>query len=110
MFAEDPIQKFLFVLSQKFNQQAVLVTSFAGLTVAARFHDTLLWAVDSPGYVIKSKTADAGALTKKMVATPSYIIFVPNPKRDLKKINLLGTRHGKMETVRHVCAARWQRL
>ena len=88
MFAEDLIQKFLFVLSRKFNRQAVLVTSFAGLTFAAGFYDTLLWAMDSPGYVIKSKPVNAEVLTEHMVAAPSYITFVSNPERDLNKVNL----------------------
>jgi hypothetical protein len=88
MFAEDLIQKFLFSLSRKFNRQAVLVSSFAALTFAAGFYDTLLWAVDSPGYVIKSNTVNAGVLAKQVVATPSYITFISNPERDLNKINI----------------------
>ena len=42
MFTEDPIQKFLFALSRRFNRQTVLVSSFAALTFAAGFYDTLL--------------------------------------------------------------------
>lgn len=88
MFAEDLVQKFLFSVSRKFNRQAVLVSSFAVLTFAAGFYDTLLWAVDSPGYVIKSKIVNAGVLAKQVVATPAYITFIANPERDLNKINI----------------------
>ena len=88
MFAEDPIQKFLFALSRKFNRQTVLVSSFAALTFAGGFYDTLLWAVDSPGYIIKSKTVNAEILDSQMVATPSYITIVSNPERDLNKVNV----------------------
>ena len=88
MFAEDLIQKFLFSLSRKFNRQTVLVAAFAVLTFAAGFYDTLLWAVDSPGYVIKSKTVNAEVLAKQVVATPSYITFISNPERDLNKIDI----------------------
>ena len=88
MFAENLIQKLLFSLSRKFSRQAVLVCSFAALTFAAGFYDTLLWAVDSPGYVIKSKTVNAEVLAKQVVATPSYITFISNPQRDLNKINV----------------------
>jgi hypothetical protein len=88
MFAEDPIQKLLFARSRKFNRQAVLVSSFAALTFAAGFYDTLLWAVDSPGYIIKSKTVSAEVLAKQMIATPSYITFISNPQRDLNRINI----------------------
>ena len=88
MFAEDLIQKFLFSLSRKFNRQTVLVAAFAALTFAAGFYDTLLWAVDSPGYVIKSKTVNAEALAKQVVATPAYITFISNPERDLNKIDI----------------------
>jgi len=88
MFAEDHIQKFLFFLSRKFNRQTVLVAAFAALTFAAGFYDTLLWAVDSPGYVIKSKTVNAEVLAKQVVATPSYITFIANPERDLNKIDI----------------------
>ena len=88
MFAEDLTQKFLFALSRKFNRQTVLVTSFAGFTFAAGFYDTLLWAVDSPGYVIKSKPVNAEILTEHMVAAPSYITLVSNPERDLNKVNV----------------------
>jgi len=88
MFAEDLIQKFLFSLSRKFNRQAVLVSSFAALTFAAGFYDTLLWAVDSPGYVIKSKTVNAGVLAKQVVAAPSYLTFISNPESDLNKISI----------------------
>ena len=88
MFAENLIQKFLFSLSRKFNRQAVLVVAFTVLTLAAGFYDTLLWAVDSPGYVIKSKTVCAEVLAKQLVAAPSYITFISNPEYDLNKINI----------------------
>ncbi|PPQ72762.1 hypothetical protein CVT26_003145 [Gymnopilus dilepis] len=91
MFGESLIQKLFFVRSRKFNSQALLVTAFAIVMVGAGFYDTVLWALDSPGYVTKTQQVNAGQLSAHMVDNPGYLVFLSNPQHDLATISLNDT-------------------
>ncbi|KAF8875962.1 hypothetical protein CPB84DRAFT_1796233 [Gymnopilus junonius] len=91
MFGEDLIQKGLFVFSRRFNGQALLVTALAIMMVAAGFYDTLLWALDSPGYITKTTRMNAGQLSSQMLDNPGYLIQLSNPHNNLSMINLNDT-------------------
>ena len=88
MFAEDAIQKTYFATARGLNKQTVLVLSFAVLTVAAGFYDTLLWGLDFPGYTTRVKTVSAAQLTTSMVQSPAYITFLTNSVHDITQVNL----------------------
>ncbi|KAF8961965.1 hypothetical protein BDZ97DRAFT_1165956 [Flammula alnicola] len=91
MFSEDVIQKALYVFDRKLTRQTMLVAMFACLTGAAGFYDTLLWGLDSPGYVTKSTRVNAGVLSSEMLDSPAYITLISNPMDDLSRINLNDT-------------------
>ncbi|KAF8875323.1 hypothetical protein BD779DRAFT_1678326 [Infundibulicybe gibba] len=63
MFAEDHIQRFFFVSSRGWSRSAIIVLGFAILSPLAGLYDTLLWSLDSPGYVIKSSRDNAGSVS-----------------------------------------------
>ncbi|KAK3307751.1 uncharacterized protein B0T15DRAFT_490355 [Chaetomium strumarium] len=54
MFAEDHIQRFLFMKSRGLSRGAVLVFLYTMLHLAASLYGTLLWALDSPGYIFRA--------------------------------------------------------
>lgn len=88
MFAEDSIQKILFLLSRGLSRQSLLVLSFAILFAVAGFYDTLLWALDSPGYVIQSSRVNAAAVVNQMVSNPAYILPITDPSKDASLVNI----------------------
>jgi len=90
MFAEDAIQKTYFAIARGLNKQTILVLSFAVLTAAAGFYDTLLWSLDFPGYMTRMKTVSAAQLTTSMVQFPAYIIFLTNSVQEITQVNLGG--------------------
>ncbi|KAF8160058.1 hypothetical protein B0H34DRAFT_674311 [Crassisporium funariophilum] len=88
MFSEDVAQKMFFAISRKFNRQGLLVLFFVVLSTALGSYDTLLWALDFPGYVVRSTLVDASSLSSHMVDSPAYITFLTNPLQDLDRIEL----------------------
>ncbi|KAF8993280.1 hypothetical protein BDQ17DRAFT_151393 [Cyathus striatus] len=88
MFSENIIKKAVFAASRKFRPQALLVLLFAIAFSASNLYDTLLWALDSPGYIIHSSTVTAEDASNNMLTSPSYINFISNPTRNLDDINV----------------------
>ena len=82
------MQKILYAMSRRFSRQAILVLGFAALIFLAGFYDTLLWALDSPGYIIKSKTTNADSLTNDLITSPAYITLISNPTNNVQDINV----------------------
>lgn len=72
MFAEDIVQQLYFVAARKCNRSGMLVLSLAVLLLLGGLYDTLLWALDSPGYVAIKHPALATA--KDLLDHPSYIV------------------------------------
>ncbi len=90
MFAEDVIQKAFFVVN-RVNKQAVLVFLFAALTFGAGFYDSLIWAFDAPGYVLRTQRVSADTLSPQMLPNPAYVTFIPNNVSDVDIETTLGT-------------------
>jgi hypothetical protein len=90
MFAEDIVQKLLFVSSRGFtSRHALLVVAFTALFTAGGLYDTLLWALDNPGFVIRSTIVPASSVASQLLSNPSYIIFantVPPSTSDLDEL------------------------
>ncbi|KAL1837116.1 hypothetical protein VTJ49DRAFT_4279 [Mycothermus thermophilus] len=57
MFAEDHIQRWLFVSSRGLSAASLLVLLFTLLSAAASLYGTLLWGLDAPGYVSRATHA-----------------------------------------------------
>ncbi|KDR82537.1 hypothetical protein GALMADRAFT_237885 [Galerina marginata CBS 339.88] len=91
MFAEDIIQKALFTVSRRFNRQALLVALFTSIMAAAGFYDTLLWALDSPGYITKSTWINADQLSSQLLDSPAYTILLSGPMNNLSHVNINDT-------------------
>ncbi|KDR70948.1 hypothetical protein GALMADRAFT_75735 [Galerina marginata CBS 339.88] len=91
MFAEDVVQKAFFAVSRKFNQQALLVAMFASVMAAAGFYDTLLWALDSPGYITKSTRVNAGQLSSQLLESPGYTVLLSSSVNRIGSININDT-------------------
>ncbi|KAK4445592.1 hypothetical protein QBC34DRAFT_487243 [Podospora aff. communis PSN243] len=54
MFTEDHIQRLLFLTSRGISRATVLVFLFTMLSLLASLYGSLLWALDSPGYIFRS--------------------------------------------------------
>ncbi|KAF5328240.1 hypothetical protein D9619_013409 [Psilocybe cf. subviscida] len=76
IFAEDFVQKALFVFSRGFRRQALLVAMFIVFVAAVGFYDTLLWGLDDPGYVLRRRVVDGETLASQMVDSPAYLNYI----------------------------------
>ncbi|KAK0611753.1 hypothetical protein B0T14DRAFT_334566 [Immersiella caudata] len=54
MFSENHIQRLLFLTSRGLSRATLLVFLFTILSFLASLYGTLLWALDSPGYIFRS--------------------------------------------------------
>ncbi|RSM18147.1 hypothetical protein CDV31_003069 [Fusarium ambrosium] len=87
MFAEDYIQRWLFLSSRGLSRASLVVLGFSILNVAASLYGTLLWALDSPGYVFGKSdimAAEYGELRNK---NPPYIVQLHLGSDNLEEIN-----------------------
>jgi len=82
MFNEDHVQKLLFVLSRGITRRSLLVLAFAVFFGFGNLYDTLLWALDSPGYVTKSILVTASSATDQLLANPTYIVLMSDPTKN----------------------------
>jgi len=98
MFNEDHIQKFLFVLSRGLTRRSLLVLAFAVLFAFGNLYDTLLWALDSPGYVTKSTLVAASSVTNHLLANPPYIVFMSDPTQNPSSLDVDQALAGNLFT------------
>jgi hypothetical protein len=57
MFAESHIQRYFYVSSRGLSRGAILVLLFTVLNMAATLYGSLLWALDSPGYIFRASNS-----------------------------------------------------
>ncbi|KAM6506952.1 hypothetical protein FALCPG4_018764 [Fusarium falciforme] len=74
MFAEDYIQRWLFLSSRDFSRASLVVLGFSILNVLASLYGTLPWALDSPGYVFRQSDITAAEYTRLRNKNPPYIV------------------------------------
>jgi hypothetical protein len=74
MFAEDLIQRCLFVFSRGFSRAALLVIVFTIFSTAASLYGTLLWALDSPGYVFRTFNSTLDKHENALNRDATYIV------------------------------------
>jgi len=88
MFKEDHVQKFLFVLSRGLTRHGLLVLVFAVFFAFANFYDTLLWVLDSPGYVTRSTLVTASSVTNQLLDNPAYVVFIADPTENVASLDV----------------------
>ncbi|KAF8877382.1 hypothetical protein BD779DRAFT_1448608 [Infundibulicybe gibba] len=96
MFAEDYIQQFFFVSSRGWSRSALIVLGFAILSPLAGLYDTLLWSLDSPGYVIRSSQVNGSTIEDQLLTTPPYIILISNSAGNVDSIDADATITGNL--------------
>ncbi|KAH7235309.1 hypothetical protein BKA59DRAFT_406012 [Fusarium tricinctum] len=57
MFAEDYIQRWLFLSANGISRASFIVVLFSLFSTLASLYGTLLWALDSPGYIFRTSNA-----------------------------------------------------
>ena len=82
MFNEDHVQKLLFVLSRGITRHGLLVLAFAVFFGFGNLYDTLLWALDSPGYITKSTLVTASSAADQLLANPTYLVLMSDPTKN----------------------------
>ncbi|KAF5328182.1 hypothetical protein D9619_013415 [Psilocybe cf. subviscida] len=76
MFAEDFIQRAMFAFSRGLGRQTLLVAAFAAVVTVVGFYDTLLWALDNPGFVYQQRAVSASSLASRKLPDPAYITLI----------------------------------
>ncbi|KAH7233072.1 hypothetical protein BKA59DRAFT_487625 [Fusarium tricinctum] len=74
MFTEDYIQRTLFITSRGFSRAAIVVLFFSLLNIVVSLYGTLLWALDSPGYIFQASNATISDYEDQRNVNPPYII------------------------------------
>src|SRR5437762_9384995 len=67
MFAEDYIQKALFMISSGFTKNVPIVLSFTVSLISAELYDTLLWGLDAPGFTTKRNNVTASVVKDQLL-------------------------------------------
>ncbi|KAF8877387.1 hypothetical protein BD779DRAFT_114443 [Infundibulicybe gibba] len=88
MFAEDYMQRFFFVSSRGWSRSALIVLGFAILSPLAGLYDTLLWSLDSPGYVTRSSRVNGSAVEGQLLTAPPYIVSIADSVGDVGSIDV----------------------
>ncbi|KAI6754730.1 hypothetical protein HG530_012482 [Fusarium avenaceum] len=74
MFTEDYIQRTLFITSRGFSRAAIVVLFFSLLNIVVSLYGTLLWALDSPGYIFQASNATVFDYEDQRNVNPPYIV------------------------------------
>jgi hypothetical protein len=74
MFTEDYIQRTLYITSRGFSRAAIIVLLFSLLNIVVSLYGTLLWALDSPGYIFQASNATISDYEDQRNVNPPYII------------------------------------
>ncbi|KAF4975685.1 hypothetical protein FZEAL_7575 [Fusarium zealandicum] len=74
MFTEDYIQRFLYILSRGISRACLVVLAFSILNIVLSLYGTVLWALDSPGYIFRPSNSTAADYQDERNDNPPYII------------------------------------
>ncbi|KAK4120556.1 hypothetical protein N657DRAFT_157553 [Parathielavia appendiculata] len=77
MFAEGWIQRGLFMFSRGFSGATLLVLIFSLINTAASLYGTLLWALDSPGYIFRVYNSTVAEHRYALNPDASYVFSLP---------------------------------
>ncbi|KAM0354833.1 hypothetical protein ACHAPU_000660 [Fusarium lateritium] len=74
MFTEDYIQRMLYITSRGFSRAALVVLLFSLLNIGLSLYGTLLWALDSPGYIFQTSNTTVFQYEDQRNVNPPYIV------------------------------------
>ncbi|CVL05119.1 uncharacterized protein FMAN_13060 [Fusarium mangiferae] len=74
MFTEDYIQQLFFISSRGISRGGLVVFLFSLLSITSSLYGTLLWALDSPGYIFQATDTTVAAYQRQRNEHPPYII------------------------------------
>ncbi|KAH7187440.1 hypothetical protein BKA60DRAFT_602398 [Fusarium oxysporum] len=74
MFTEDYIQRTLYISSRGLSRAGLVVLAFSLLNIAFSLYGTLLWALDSPGYIFRASNATVSDYQSQRNSDPPYIL------------------------------------
>jgi hypothetical protein len=95
MFTEDYIQRTLYITSRGFSRAAIVVLLFSLLNIVVSLYGTLLWALDSPGYIFQASNATISDYEDQRNVNPPYIVqlsLAPDalPDTDSRLAQIIG--------------------
>lgn len=88
MFAESTLQKFLYGHSRGFNRGTFLVLGFGVLVGLAALYDTMLWGLDSPGYLPHATRVPASGVRQHLRQDPTYVVQAHSAPGDIAVLDL----------------------
>lgn len=74
MFTEDYIQRTLYITSRGLSRAGLVVLVFSIVNITLSLYGTLLWALDSPGYIFQASNATITDYQDQRNTNPPYII------------------------------------
>ncbi|KAF5529749.1 hypothetical protein FMEXI_13957 [Fusarium mexicanum] len=86
MFTEDYIQRTLYISSRGLSRAGLVVLAFSLLNIVFSLYGTLLWALDSPGYIFKASNATFADYNSQRNDDPPYIIQLALNRTQLEAI------------------------
>lgn len=75
MFTEDYIQRTLYIFSRGFSSGGIIVLFVTILLFVGTWFDTLLWGLDSPGYLAQKTNVTAAEIATHLLPEPGYLVF-----------------------------------
>ncbi|KAH7240678.1 uncharacterized protein BKA55DRAFT_575583 [Fusarium redolens] len=76
MFTEDYIQRTLYISSRGLSRAGLVVLAFSLMNIVFSLYGTLLWALDSPGYIFRASNATVADYQSQRNGDPPYIIQI----------------------------------
>ncbi|KAF4952438.1 hypothetical protein FSARC_12633 [Fusarium sarcochroum] len=74
MFTEDYIQRTLYISSRGLSRAGLVVLVFSFLNIVLSLYGTLLWGLDSPGYIFRASNATIADYQDQRNDNPPYIV------------------------------------
>ncbi|KAI1008627.1 hypothetical protein LB504_002074 [Fusarium proliferatum] len=84
MFTEDYIQRTLYISSRGLSRAGLVVLAFSLLNIIFSLYGTFLWALDSPGYILKVSNATVADYDSQRNGDPPYVIQLALNRTQLK--------------------------
>lgn len=88
MLSESLPQKLLYILSRGPHRGPTMVLAFVALIGSAALYDTMLWGLDSPGYILQGVSAPASTIRDHLVPRPAYVVLADSKPGDVGALDL----------------------
>lgn len=87
MFNEDYIQKTLYIVSRGFSSGGIILLILTLLILVGTWFDALLWALDSPGYLVQKSNVTAASIADLLLPEPGYLVFSSSDPGDVAPLD-----------------------